>query len=286
MPDLRVVLGLLAWALPAVPAVVHPQSIRNLTVSKQYHQQKELKARIEFAAGHLQIQPGPRTLLYRMNLAYDEERFVPISRLDPTENELLLGLDRRGSGGLRVSSREHLEQEAEIELSPDVDLSLEVELGAVDATLELGGLKLKKGRIATAASRAVTRFSRPNPGRCDSLALNAGAADFSVIGLGNSRCVKTVFEGGVGAVNLDLTGAWAEDGELSIRLAVGELRLRIPKTLGVELTLEKFLSSFQPRGFAQDGKTYRSLGYAQAERKIRIDITSAVGGVNVEWVGP
>lgn len=285
MPDLKGVLGLLAWALPAFPTALHPQSIRHLTVSKQYHQQEELKARIEFAAGHLQIQPGPRTLLYRMTLAYDEERFVPISRLDATENELVLGLDRRGSGGLRVSSREHLEQEAEIELSPDVDLSLDVDLGAVDATLELGGLRLKNGRIATAASRAVTRFSRPNPGRCESLALNAGAADFSVVGLGNSRCRKTVFEGGIGTVNLELSGAWAEDGELNIRLAVGELTLRVPKALGVELTLEKFLSSFQPSGFVQEGKTYRSVGYAQAERKIRIDITSAVGGVNVEWEG-
>ncbi len=285
MPDLRVVLGFLAWALPGVPTALHSQSIRNLTVSKQFHQERELKARIEFAAGHLQIQPGLRTLLYRMNLAYDEERFVPISRLDATENELVLGLDRRGSGGLRVSSREHLEQKAEIELSPNVDLSLDVELGAVDATLELGGLRLKSGSIATAASRAVTRFSRPNPVRCDFLALNAGAADFSVIGLGNSRCSKTVFEGGVGAVNFDLSGAWAEDGELSIRLAVGKLSLRIPQALGVQLKLEKFLSSFQPGGFIQDGETYRSVGYAQAERKIRINITSAVGGVTVEWEG-
>jgi predicted membrane protein len=128
------------------------------------------------------------------------------------------------------------------------------------------------------------RFSTPNPERCDLLKLNAGAAEFSAYGLGNSRCRRVEFEGGVGAVTLDLTGAWSEDATLTLRLALGELTLRLPENLGVELSCDRFLSRFEPHGFTRTGNVYRSAGFDKAPRRIKVDITSAVGGVNVVWV--
>ena len=59
-----------------------------------------------------------------------------------------------GDGGLRVSNREHLAQDAVIELSPTADLALDASLGAVEAGLELGGLRITEARIRTAASKA------------------------------------------------------------------------------------------------------------------------------------
>ena len=64
-------------------------------------------------------------------------------------------------------------------------------------------LKLEAG-----ASRATVRFSQPNGARCRAAVLSAGAAELSVLGLGNSRCDRIAFEGGVGQVTLDFGGAW------------------------------------------------------------------------------
>ncbi|MEP6574389.1 MAG: hypothetical protein ABJD11_16940, partial [Gemmatimonadota bacterium] len=258
-------------------------TMRTVTLAKQYHQQSNLKVRLEFAAGTLHLAPGEPTSLYDMRLSYDEERFVPISRFDATRNEVQLGVVRTGEGGLRVSSAEHLAQEATVTLTPRADLSLDLQLGAVDGTIELGGLRLRQVHIGAAASRTEVRFSTANAAPCDVLALSAGAAEFSVSRLGNSRCRRVSFEGGVGDVTLDLTGDWNADADLDLRVAVGELTLRLPREVGVEIVLDRFLSTFQPSGFTQTGRTYRSSGFAAAQRKLHINLTSAVGGVKVEW---
>ena len=92
--------------------------------------------------------------------------------------------------------------------SPKIDLALAVTLGAVDGDLELGGLRLTDLRLEAGASRATVRFSQPNATRCRAATLTAGAAELSVLGLGNSRCDRITFEGGMGRVTLDFGGAW------------------------------------------------------------------------------
>ena len=52
----------------------------------------------------------------------------------------------------------------------------------------------------------------------------------------------------------------------------------------VRLTLDRFLASFEPAGLVRTGGAFQSPGYDRAERKLDIDVTTAVGGVKVEWV--
>jgi predicted membrane protein len=69
-----------------------------------------------------------------------------------------------------------------------------------------------------------------------------------------------------------------------VSVTVGQVSLRIPHDLGVELTLEQFLSSFEPRGFVREGKIWRTPGYAQAAQHVSLNLSTTVGGVNVAWV--
>ena len=66
-------------------------------------------------------------------------------------------------------------------------------------------------------------------------------------------------------------------------MAVGELTLRLPRKVGVRLTLDRFLASFDPAGLVRTGNAFKSPGYDQADRTLDIDVTTAVGGVKVEW---
>ncbi|HUL68970.1 MAG TPA: LiaF domain-containing protein [Gemmatimonadales bacterium] len=275
---------LLLWAavgLPASPAAA--QTMRSVTIAKQLRDQTSLKARIDFAAGDLKLTPGAPNNLYRMELDYDADRFLPVGRYDASAGTVELGLDRTGSAGIRVSKTEHLSQSAAVEFAPGVNLALDLELGAVDADLELGGLRLTSARLATAGSRTVARFSSENPGRCDSLKFNAGAADFTAIGLGNSHCREIDFNGGVGAVNLDLTGSWAEDGRVMVELTMGQLTLTLPRNVGFALNMDRFLSSFEPEGFTRSGNSFRSANYQSAERKVSVHINCNVAAVTVKW---
>jgi hypothetical protein len=278
----RVLLSLLALGLGASAAAA--QSMRPFSTYRQWHGETRLDARLDYAAGALRLAPGRPTELYRMDVLYDGERYTPVSAFDAARGGVRLGLRASGEGGLRVVSRNQLRQTASVTFSPKSDLALAVTLGAVDGDLELGGLRLTDLRLEAGASRATVRFSQPNAARCRAATLTAGAAELSVLGLGNSRCDRITFEGGVGRVTLDFGGAWTSSSQVAVKMALGEVALRLPRAVGVRITLDKFLASFEPQGMVRRGTSYLSPGYDQATRHLDIDVTTAIGGVTVDWL--
>jgi hypothetical protein len=271
--------GLCLWA-----GAAHAQTMRPFSTFRQLHGETRLNARIEYGAGSLRLEPGLPGELYRMNLSYDEDRFVPISDFDASSRSVVLGLRARGEGGVRVVSRNQLQQTASVAITPRADLALDLTLGAVDADLELGGLRISDLDLKTGASRATVRFSRPNGMRCRHAGLSAGAAEVSVFGLGNSRCEEIEFEGGVGQVLLDFSGASSSSARVRVRMAVGEITLRLPRKAGIRITMDKFLSSFEPAGLVRRGDAFFSTNYDGAERRLDLDLRTAMGGVQVEWL--
>jgi hypothetical protein len=273
-------LVLVSWG-----GLAHAQELRSFSTFRQMHGDTRLTAQLEYAAGILRVGAGPAGELYRMELAYDAARYVPVSDFDNREGSVVLGLNAAGEGGVRVVSRDQLRQVAAVTLSPEVDLTLSLRLGAAEAEVDLGGMRVRNFAARTGASRTLIRFSRPNPARCQVAAITAGAAEVTVMGLGNSRCDEIQFEGGVGRVTLDFSGAWSSSSQAKIRMAMGGLTLRLPRQVGVRLQMDKFLSSFDPVGLVGKGDFYESPGYSRAERHLNIDLTTAVGGVTLEWEG-
>lgn len=277
----RVWLGL---ALVLCGGSAQAQSMRPFTTFRQMHGETRLDARLEYAAGSLRVGPGEWNELYRMDLSYDGERLVPLSDYDAGRGSVSLGLRSSGGAGVRVSSRNQLQQVASVVLSPRVDLSLELNLGAADAEVELGGLRVSNLELNTGASRTAVAFSRPNAARCRRASFSAGAAEFSVTGLGNSRCDEIEFDGGVGSVTLDFGGGWSSSSRAKVTMAMGGLTLRLPRTIGIKITMEKFLSSFEPAGLVRRDNGFVSANYDQTPRHLDVEITSAMGDVNIEWL--
>ena len=274
-----VTLALLLWA-----GTAQAQTMRPFSTFRQLHGETRLTARLEYAAGNLQVAPALESQLYRMDLAYDDGRYLPVSDYDAQSGTVLLGLKPAGEGGVRVVSRNQLSQVAAVGLSPRVNLDLGLTLGAVEAEVELGGLRVTSLDVKTGASRTTIQFSRPNAVRCQQANFSAGAAEVSILGLGNSRCDEIEFEGGIGKVTLDFGGVWTSSSRVEVKMAVGELTLRLPRNAGVRIRMDRFLSSFEPKGLIRRGQAFESPGYDRAERQLDLDLTTAMGGVNVEWV--
>lgn len=276
--------GAVALALILWGGTAQAQTMRPFATFRQRHGETRLNARLEYAAGNLRVAPGSSADLYRMDLSYDDDRYLPVSDFDTQTGSVVLGLRPSGQGGVRVVSRNQLNQTAAVALSPAVDLKLDLTLGAVNADVELGGLSVTSLQVKTGASRAVIRFSQPNAARCDLASIRVGAAEISVLGLGNSRCDEIEFEGGVGRVLLDFAGAWSSSSQVEVKMAVGELTLRLPRKVGLRISMDKFLSSFEPAGLVRRGNTFQSPDYASQNRHLDLDLTTAMGGVRVEWV--
>jgi hypothetical protein len=47
--------------------------------------------------------------------------------------------------------------------------------------------------------------------------------------------------------------------------------------------MDKFLSSFEPAGLTRRGNSFVSSNYDGADKRLEINLTTAVGGVDVEW---
>jgi hypothetical protein len=270
--------ALVCWA-----GTLTAQTMRPFSTFRQMHGESRLDARLDFAAGRLRVTPGRAGELYRMGLAYDADRFVPLSSYDPARNTATLGVESVGGPGLRVVSRHQLQQDAVVELSPRADLSLDISLGAVEADLDLGGLRLAELRLEAGASRSVVSFSQPNAIRCRTADISAGAAEVSIRKLGNSRCDQVRVEGGVGRMMLDFGGAWTGSQRVELSLAVTELRLRLPRQVGVRITMDRFLASFDPNGLVRRGGEWVTPGYDEAARHLDLALETTVGGVRIDW---
>jgi hypothetical protein len=277
--------GMLVLALVAGSAgSAAAQAMRPFATFRQLHGESRLQARLDFAAGRLRVVPGRAGELYRMSLTYDADRFVPLSHYDPTANAVTLGVDRVGGPGFRVVSRSQLEQDAVVELSPRTDLSLALSLGAVESEVELGGLRLGDLSVEAGASRTVLQFSQPNQIRCRTADVSAGAAEISLLNLGNSHCDRLRVEGGIGRMTLDFGGNWTGSQRAELSLAVTELRLRLPRKVGVRISMDRFLASFEPAGLERRGEEWISPGYDKADRHLDISLRTTVGAVKVNWI--
>jgi hypothetical protein len=276
-------LQLLIALLPALVTPAAAQTLRDYDYARPLRGERQLRAVVEFAAGRLTVKSGAADKLYRLVLQYDAERFEPIGSYNPAAAEARLGVSGTGSGGIRVRRRKALPQTAVVEFPGSVDLALDVTMGAAEGNLDLGGLRLSEFDLATGASRTTVSFARPNAGSCRSASVSAGAGELEVTGAGNSGCRVWRFNGGVGAMTIDLGGAWPADPRMVFSMAFGGVTLVAPKDLGIRVRMRGFLAGFNAKGFTKEGKTWTSNNYAGAKRKVEIEVSSAIGGVKVEW---
>jgi hypothetical protein len=260
--------------------------LREASSSRQHRGETSLNASIRYARGTLRVEPAPTGVLYSLRLTYDEDRFAPLVQFDAARSAITLGVEPVGSGGIRIGRRNGVEQAASIALGTQAETSLDIALGASDARMELGGIRLQRLKLEAGASRTRLHFSESNPIRCSRADLTAGAGELAVSGLGYAQCTEVSVSGGVGKVTLDFAGRWTGRLHVSAEMAMGELVLRLPRGTGVRLALDRFLTSFAPAGLEKsaDGKVWASPGYKPDGNRLDLDVATAVGGVTVEWI--
>ena len=263
------------------------QTWRTVTSARQLHGERELTVNVEYGAGLFRLRPGAEGELYRLEMRYDEEKFTPVRQFDPAAGTLRLGV--RGRDGMRVRLGDGRRREEppyfNLELSLDIPLALDLQLGAVQADVELGGLALRRIRYRTGASETRLGFARANPVPCEELVMEVGAAEFVARQLANANCARVRFSGGVGHAELDFTGTWRQDMEADLNVGIGALELRLPSDVGVEVHLSRFLASFDAAGFTKRGDVYYSANHGTARRRLLLHINASIGGIDVSWAG-
>jgi hypothetical protein len=258
------------------------QDWRTLDVARQARDTAAapMHVRVAYGAGKAGVRAIDGGLLYQMQLRYDARRGEPLHAFDSTGRTLRLGLDRQGTG--LVGGRDVDGGEMRLSLSRAVPLDLTLDLGAVEADLDLSGLRLEALTVSTGASETRLRFDTLNVARMRSMDLQVGAASFSASGLANANAELVRVKGGVGDVELDFGGQWTRDVDLTVEMALGSVRVRVPREVGVRVEHDRFLSSFDHEGMTRRGGAWVSDNWDAARYHVRIKSRTALGSFEIE----
>jgi hypothetical protein len=255
-------------------------SWREVTMSRQVAAESTLAVEIRYGAGDLQVRPGASGMLYRMQLRYDEDAFVPLAVYE--DGRLRVGVE--GASGRGSVRRDVSGGEMDLELASGVPMALDVDFGAVRADLDLGGLSLTDLQLRTGASETRLDVSSLNPSRLRAARLEVGAADFTARRLGNLNTSDIRISAGVGKVTLDLDGEWQSDATVDVHMGLGSLELLLPEGLGVRLVRKTLLTSLDTEGLVKRGDDYYSRDWDSAERRITVDVDAAFGSIRISWI--
>lgn len=282
--SVRTALAALVLALSSLPGMrpdgdAAAQTWRTISSSRQVAGETELDVRVTYTAGRFEVRPLEDDLLYRMSLRYDEEAFEPLT--DYENGRLRLGLESLRNG-IQLG-RNRTGGEMTLELAPGIATRLALELGAVRADLDLGGISLTELELSSGAAESRIEVSQPNPVAMEEAVLSVGAADFTARDLGNLNARRIVVSAGVGDLDLDFGGSWRRDARVTVDMALGSLTLRFPRGVGVRLEKDTFLTSLDSEGLIKRGDAYLSPDWDSAEHRIEVDVSAAFGSIRVEW---
>jgi hypothetical protein len=233
---------------------------------------------VRFGAGQLNIGPGARRALVTGEALYNNDLFTPTVRAEGRKVTLSAGdghLELREFIDSWSKVKDHLNR-WELQLA-GVPMELELELGASSATLELGGVPLRRLRLSQGAADLTLGFDRPNPVEMANLTYGGGASRATLRGLANANTSRVELAGGGGVFLLDFSGRLRRDLSVKVEAGAGELTLVFPEEADVEVTTHTGLAVVDFRGTwnRPSERQYRHAG-AHPDRGPRITVDAAV----------
>ena len=276
---------LVTAATLALPSAALAQSWRTLDVSRQRHDTAELHVNVEYGAGRFDLRSTTNPVLYAMQLRYDETNAVPLHAYDATAGTLQIGLKSESVNWTHRASSDDNKAAMRLALSPSVPLDLSLALGATEAKIDLGGLTLRGLTLNSGAADLSIDFSTPNRTRMAAAAVNVGAASLTVDHLANANAGTLTVNGGVGSVNLGFGGTWTGDLDARVHVTLGKVTLRVPRDVGVQLDLQRFVASFDNDGLVKRDGYYYSDNWDSAKYHLRIHVQTTLGGIAIDRFG-
>jgi hypothetical protein len=258
-------------------------SWRSVELSRQLRDTLPERIHVRYGAGKVDVRGSTAPLLYSMRLRYDESRSSPLHRYDAQQRSAVLGLESRGTG-IRAANERNETGELMLALPRSVPLDLAFELGGTQSALELGGLSLQSLRLECGATDATLMFTTPNRTRMREMEIDVGAADFFAQHLANANAETVRLRGGVGVVDLEFGGTWTQDMNVSARLAIGKLILRVPADVGVRLEVQRVAAGFDHPGLVKRDDAWYSDNWDTAPHKLHVRAETFFGKIDVQRI--
>jgi hypothetical protein len=164
--------------------------------------------------------------------------------------------------------------------------ALELQSGASDMNVDLGGLPLSRLLVKAGAGRLAIDFGATNPTAMTLMELSAGAGAFSATHLANAGFAALRVGTGVAACALTFDGELARDASVRIDAGLGSVDLFIPTKLAAIVRAKAVAASRHVSdAFVRDGDTYSTPAAVHgAHPLLDIDVSIAFGALTLATV--
>lgn len=243
--------------------------------------EQSLRAKIEFAAGTIDVHAGAPDLIVDAVAIYDARAI-----------DFYVDYDRRGRvGDLLLSSelhesrvRDKVKNEWTVGLTGEIPIDLEFDVGAAEAQIDLTGLQISELDMDVGAAKATVWCDRENAVALQDITIDCGASSLVMENLGNLNFEMLHFDGGVGSFDLDFSGEWKRSATADFEVGLGSLTIAVPDDIGVRVEAsDSFLSDLSlDREFEEvDDDIYETRDYAHARVRLDIRIELGMGSADV-----
>lgn len=126
--------------------------------------------------------------------------------------------------------------------------ALQINAGAYEGTLSLGGIPLTRLEINDGASKSDVTFDQPNPESMEVLSYKTGASQVDLTGLANANFREMTFDSGAGDYTLDFSGELKQDASVRITSGVSNIEIVIPDGMRARIEVDGSLNNVTQRG--------------------------------------
>jgi len=255
--------------------------------------ERELKMTMEAALGDVYIKKGSGNIVLKATV--DADRSLNMDdciEYEVRDNIGFLNFVTDCEEGTRKKNKKSSVHVNDLEsadwwldLTDDIPISLDLELGMGKADLNLTGLDVKDLNLSAGASSVKLRFDEPNTSVIEDLSIEAGLSKFTGEGLANANFNHFKFEGGVGAYTLDFSGTMDHEADVDVEIGLGSVTIIIPKNIGVKVYCEKnWIShlSIDDEFKEREDDTYYTPNYKSADGRMNMHIEAGLGSVKVK----
>lgn len=213
------------------------------------------RLKISFGAGELKLSPGAQGKLVDGTATYN----IPDIKPQVVENDANVEISQ-GNYKFQYVPTRSLKNVWDLKLG-STPMDLTISAGAYQGKMELGGLALTGLTVNDGAADNELSFSSPNAAEMTILNYETGASNIRLHGLGNANFSTMVFKGGAGNYDIDFSGGLKRDGTASITCGLGDLTLRFPAGMSVQLTLQGGLHNVNVgSGWTRNGDVFTQGG--------------------------
>lgn len=173
--------------------------------------------------------------------------------------------------------------------SPDIELNLDLDIGAARTIGDFANLALARLDLDVGAADARFDFSSLNKMALKTFKVDAGACKLQIVNIGNSRFEKLEFSGGVGKFLLDFSGEFNYRAEARISVGMGAITIELPSKIGVRLRADRHwlnsidFSKHKLVWVAGQEGVYQTENFDSAAGQLELTLDVGMGSANLEF---